>query len=125
MTLEAKIDRTNDLLAKIMDVLISNNATPAKGSSKEDIKEPTPVAESKSIEAETSKKTPAAKPAANVTDGNIASIEEAKSAFVELLKIKGKKEGVEILQTLGVSKLPDLNPSQYGELVRLCRIAME
>lgn len=125
MTLEAKIDRTNDLLAKIMDVLISNNATPAKRSSKEDIKEPTPVAESKSNEAETSKKTPAAKPAANVTDGNIASIEEAKSAFVELLKIKGKKEGVEILQTLGVSKLPDLNPSQYGELVRLCRIAME
>lgn len=125
MTLEAKIDRTNDLLAKIMDVLISNNATPAKRSSKEDIKEPIPVAESKPNEAETSKKTPAAKPAANVTDGNIASIEEAKSAFVELLKIKGKKEGVEILQTLGVSKLPDLNPSQYGELVRLCRIAME
>lgn len=125
MTLEAKIDRTNDLLAKIMDVLISNNTPPAKGNFKEDIKEPTPVAEGKSDEAETPKKTPAAKPAANVTDGNIASIEEAKSAFVELLKIKGKKEGVEILQTLGVSKLPDLNPSQYGELVRLCRIAME
>lgn len=51
------------------------------------------------------------------------SFEEAKTVVIDAVAAKGKPAVAEIFKQLGAKNLPGLEPSQYGELVALCKAA--
>lgn len=51
------------------------------------------------------------------------SFEEAKSVVIDAVAAKGKPAVAAIFKQLGAKNLPGLEPSQYGELVALCKAA--
>ena len=67
-----------------------------------------PVAEEVSEEAESDKP---------------VTFEEAKSVVIDAVSTKGKPAVAAIFKQLGAKNLPGLEPSQYGELVALCKAA--
>lgn len=74
----------------------------------EEVAEAEPVAEEVSEEAESDKP---------------ISFEEAKSVVIDAVSTKGKPAVAAIFKQLGAKNLPGLEPSQYGELVALCKAA--
>jgi hypothetical protein len=128
MTLEAKIDRTNELLAQLVNALIPHPSAPSTTDAAKKTKAgmqavSAPVEETKSDKVETPKK--AAKSKAEPPIIEDSTIDDAKSALVELMKTKGKEAGVLVLQSLGVSKLTELKASQYDAFICGCKEAME
>lgn len=51
------------------------------------------------------------------------TFEEAKSVVIDAVTAKGKPAVAAIFKQLGAKNLPGLEPSQYGELVALCKAA--
>lgn len=51
------------------------------------------------------------------------TFEEAKSVVIDAVSTKGKPAVAAIFKQLGAKNLPGLEPSQYGELVALCKAA--
>lgn len=51
------------------------------------------------------------------------TFEEAKSIVIDAVAAKGKPAVAAIFKQLGAKNLPGLEPSQYGELVALCKAA--
>ena len=125
MTIEAKIDRTNELLAALLAALSGEQKTVAKEADAAAVS-PAPKPAVKSVAKPAAK--PAAKPVAKPAEAEsvkeMFTLEDAKRVFVELMKLKGKDAGVAVLTALGANKLPDLDPSQYGELVQMCNAEM-
>lgn len=74
----------------------------------EEVAEAEPVAEEVSEEAESDKP---------------VTFEEAKSIVIDAVAAKGKPAVAAIFKQLGAKNLPGLEPSQYGELVALCKAA--
>lgn len=74
----------------------------------EEVAEAEPVAEEVSEEAESDKP---------------VTFEEAKSVVIDAVSTKGKPAVAAIFKQLGAKNLPGLEPSQYGELVALCKAA--
>lgn len=80
----------------------------AEGFKTEEVAEAEPVAEEVSEEAESDKP---------------VTFEEAKSVVIDAVSTKGKPAVAAIFKQLGAKNLPGLEPSQYGELVALCKAA--
>lgn len=80
----------------------------------EEVAEAEPVAE----EAE-----PAAEEVAEAESDKPVTFEEAKSVVIDAVSTKGKPAVAAIFKQLGAKNLPGLEPSQYGELVALCKAA--
>lgn len=76
------------------------------------------VAEEVSEEAE-----PAAEEVAEAESDTPVTFEEAKSVVIDAVSTKGKPAVAAIFKQLGAKNLPGLEPSQYGELVALCKAA--
>lgn len=74
----------------------------------EEVAETEPVAEEVAEEAESDKP---------------VTFEEAKSVVIDAVSTKGKPAVAAIFKQLGAKNLPGLEPSQYGELVALCKAA--
>ena len=74
----------------------------------EEVAEAEPVAEEVAEEAESDKP---------------VTFEEAKSVVIDAVSTKGKPAVAAIFKQLGAKNLPGLEPSQYGELVALCKAA--
>lgn len=74
----------------------------------EEVAEAEPIAEEVSEEAESDKP---------------VTFEEAKSVVIDAVSTKGKPAVAAIFKQLGAKNLPGLEPSQYGELVALCKAA--
>lgn len=74
----------------------------------EELAEAEPVAEEVAEEAESDKP---------------VTFEEAKSVVIDAVSTKGKPAVAAIFKQLGAKNLPGLEPSQYGELVALCKAA--
>lgn len=74
----------------------------------EEVAEAEPVTEEVSEEAESDKP---------------VTFEEAKSVVIDAVSTKGKPAVAAIFKQLGAKNLPGLEPSQYGELVALCKAA--
>lgn len=121
MTIEAKIDRTNELLAALLEALSGEQKTVAKEADAAAVS-PAPKPAVKPVAKPAAK--PVAKPAEAESVKEMFTLEDAKRVFVELMKAKGKESGVAVLAALGANKLPDLDPSQYGELVQMCNAEM-
>lgn len=51
------------------------------------------------------------------------TFEEAKTVVIDAVATKGKPAVAAIFKQLGAKNLPELEPSQYGELVALCKAA--
>lgn len=51
------------------------------------------------------------------------TFEEAKTVVIDTVATKGKPAVAAIFKQLGAKNLPELEPSQYGELVALCKAA--
>lgn len=73
-----------------------------------------PVAEEAAVVEELSEEAESDKP---------ISFEEAKSVVIDAVSTKGKPAVAAIFKQLGAKNLPGLEPSQYGELVALCKAA--
>lgn len=121
MTIEAKIDRTNELLAALLAALSGEQKTVAKEADAAAVS-PAPKPATKQVAKPAVK--PAAKPAEAESVKEMFTLEDAKRVFVDLMKAKGKEAGVAVLAALGANKLPDLDPSQYGDLVQMCNAEM-
>lgn len=121
MTIEAKIDRTNELLAALLEALSGEQKTVAKEADAAAVS-PAPKPAAKQVAKPAAK--PVAKPAEAESVKEMFTLEDAKRVFVDLMKAKGKEAGVAVLAALGANKLPDLDPSQYGELVQMCNAEM-
>lgn len=129
MTIEAKIDRTNELLAALLAALSGEQKTVAKEADAAAVSPaPKPAVKPVAKPAVKPVAKPAAKPVAKPAEAEsvkeMFTLEDAKRVFVELMKAKGKEAGVAVLAALGANKLPDLDPSQYGELVQMCNAEM-
>lgn len=84
----------------------------------EEVAEAEPVAEEVSEEAE-----PVAEEIAEEQSDKPVTFEEAKSVVIDAVATKGKPAVAAIFKQLGAKNLPGLEPSQYGELVALCKAA--
>ena len=73
-----------------------------------------PVAEEAAVVEELSEEAESDKP---------VTFEEAKSVVIDAVSTKGKPAVAAIFKQLGAKNLPGLEPSQYGELVALCKAA--
>ncbi|MGM8890679.1 hypothetical protein ACS8FA_07500 [Psychrobacter sp. 1Y1] len=51
------------------------------------------------------------------------TFEEAKTVVIDAVAVKGKPAVAAIFKQLGAKNLPGLEPSQYNELVALCKAA--
>jgi len=87
------------------------------------------VAEAEPVAEEVAEAEPFAEEAAVVEEVTEAesdkpiSFEEAKSVVIDAVSTKGKPAVAAIFKQLGAKNLPGLEPSQYGELVALCKAA--
>lgn len=66
---------------------------------------------------------PAAEEVAEDQSDKPVTFEEAKSVVIDAVSTKGKPAVAAIFKQLGAKNLPGLEPSQYGELVALCKAA--
>lgn len=80
----------------------------------EEVAEAEPVAEEAAVVEVVSEEAESDKP---------ISFEEAKSVVIDAVSTKGKPAVAAIFKQLGAKNLPGLEPSQYGELVALCKAA--
>ncbi|WP_299329717.1 hypothetical protein [uncultured Psychrobacter sp.] len=60
---------------------------------------------------------------ANAESDEPVTFEEAKTVVIDTVAAKGKPAVAAIFKQLGAKNLPELEPSQYGELVALCKAA--
>lgn len=79
--------------------------------------EPTPTASASSESSSTESTQVAKDEQPETTEQSTATYDDAKGLVKEVAKTKGRDAAVGLLQRFGVSKLPDLNPDQYGALV--------
>lgn len=83
-----------------------------------------PVAEEAAEEvAEDQSDKPVAEEVAEDQSDKPVTFEEAKSVVIDAVSTKGKPAVAAIFKQLGAKNLPGLEPSQYGELVALCKAA--
>ncbi|MGP5103639.1 hypothetical protein ACTXJH_06695 [Psychrobacter celer] len=73
--------------------------------------------------AETEKAEPVAEEVAEAESDKPVTFEEAKTVVIDAVAAKGKPAVAAIFKQLGAKNLPGLEPSQYGELVALCKAA--
>jgi len=66
---------------------------------------------------------PVAEEVAEAESDKPVTFEEAKSVVIDAVSTKGKPAVAAIFKQLGAKNLPGLEPSQYGELVALCKAA--
>lgn len=66
---------------------------------------------------------PAAEEVTEAESDKPVTFEEAKSVVIDAVSTKGKPAVAAIFKQLGAKNLPGLEPSQYGELVALCKAA--
>ncbi len=66
---------------------------------------------------------PATEEKAEAQNDEPVSFEEAKTVVIDAVAAKGKPAVAAIFEQLGAKNLPGLDPSQYGELVALCKAA--
>lgn len=78
---------------------------------------PTPTASASSESSSTESTQTAEDEKSETTEQSTATYDDAKGLVKEVAKTKGRDAAVGLLQRFGVSKLPDLNPDQYGALV--------
>lgn len=86
----------------------------AKAEEAEPVAEEVEVAEAEPVAEEVSEEAESDKP---------VTFEEAKSVVIDAVSTKGKPAVAAIFKQLGAKNLPGLEPSQYGELVALCKAA--
>lgn len=86
--------------------------------------------EAHKAKAETEKAEPVVEEAEPVVDEVVeaesdkpVTFEEAKSIVIDTVSTKGKPAVAAIFKQLGAKNLPGLEPSQYSELVALCKAA--
>lgn len=72
---------------------------------------------------EVAKAEPVAEEVAEDQSDTPVTFEEAKSVVIDAVSTKGKPAVAAIFKQLGAKNLPGLEPSQYGELVALCKAA--
>ena len=72
---------------------------------------------------EVAKAEPVAEEVAEDQSDKPVTFEEAKSVVIDAVSTKGKPAVAAIFKQLGAKNLPGLEPSQYGELVALCKAA--
>ena len=65
----------------------------------------------------------AAEETAEAESDKPVTFEEAKTVVIDAVATKGKPAVAAIFKQLGAKNLPELEPSQYGELVALCKAA--
>ena len=74
--------------------------------------------------AETEKAEPVAEEVSEEAESDEpVTFEEAKTVVIDAVATKGKPAVAAIFKQLGAKNLPGLEPSQYGELVALCKEA--
>ena len=66
---------------------------------------------------------PVAEEVAEAESDKPVTFEEAKSVVIDAVSTKGKPAVAAIFKQLGAKNLPGLEPSQYNELVALCKAA--
>lgn len=83
------------------------------------------VAETEPVVEEVAEAEPAAEEVAEAEaeSDKPVTFEEAKSVVIDAVSTKGKPAVAAIFKQLGAKNLPGLEPSQYGELVALCKAA--
>ena len=81
------------------------------------------VAEAEPTAEEVAEAEPVAEEVAEDQSDKPISFEEAKSVVIDAVSTKGKPAVAAIFKQLGAKNLPGLEPSQYGELVALCKAA--
>lgn len=81
------------------------------------------VAEAEPVAEEVAEAEPVAEEVAEAESDKPISFEEAKSVVIDAVSTKGKPAVAAIFKQLGAKNLPGLEPSQYGELVALCKAA--
>ena len=81
------------------------------------------VAEAEPVAEEVSEAEPVAEEVAEAESDKPVTFEEAKSVVIDAVSTKGKPAVAAIFKQLGAKNLPGLEPSQYGELVALCKAA--
>ena len=79
--------------------------------------------EHKAKAEEVSEAEPVAEEVAEAESDKPVTFEEAKSVVIDAVSTKGKPAVAAIFKQLGAKNLPGLEPSQYGELVALCKAA--
>ena len=93
----------------------------------EEVAEAEPVAEEVSEEAEPVAeeiaKAAVVEEVVEAESDKPVTFEEAKSVVIDAVSTKGKPAVAAIFKQLGAKNLPGLEPSQYGELVALCKAA--
>lgn len=81
------------------------------------------VAEAEPTAEEVAEAEPVAEEVAEAESDKPVTFEEAKSVVIDAVSTKGKPAVAAIFKQLGAKNLPGLEPSQYGELVALCKAA--
>lgn len=81
------------------------------------------VAETEPVVEEVAEAEPVAEEVAEAESDKPVTFEEAKSVVIDAVSTKGKPAVAAIFKQLGAKNLPGLEPSQYGELVALCKAA--
>ena len=81
------------------------------------------VAEAEPAAEEVAEAEPVAEEVAEAESDKPVTFEEAKSVVIDAVSTKGKPAVAAIFKQLGAKNLPGLEPSQYGELVALCKAA--
>lgn len=81
------------------------------------------VAEAEPVVEEVAEAEPVAEEVSEDQSDKPVTFEEAKSVVIDAVSTKGKPAVAAIFKQLGAKNLPGLEPSQYGELVALCKAA--
>lgn len=81
------------------------------------------VAEAAPVAEEVAESEPVAEEVSEDQSDKPVTFEEAKSVVIDAVSTKGKPAVAAIFKQLGAKNLPGLEPSQYGELVALCKAA--
>lgn len=81
------------------------------------------VAEAEPAAEEVAEAEPVVEEVAEAESDKPVTFEEAKSVVIDAVSTKGKPAVAAIFKQLGAKNLPGLEPSQYGELVALCKAA--
>ncbi|RMD00042.1 hypothetical protein EAY64_05450 [Aquitalea palustris] len=136
MSLEAVIEANTSAIRELIEAIktgvpttaaqvaaVATEATPAKSESKSAKAEKVDaanVAEPKTEAVKVEEKAAAAteQPAP-------PSYKDASEAIVALSKGKGRDAAVAILNKFGVSKLPDLDPSRFADIIDAAKAALE
>ncbi len=135
MSLEAVIEANTSAIRELIEAIktgvpttaaqvaaVATEATPAKSESKPakaEKAEATNITEPKTEAVKVGEK------AAATTGQPAPSYKEASEAIVALSKGKGRDAAVAVLNKFGVSKLPDLDPSRFADIIDAAKAALE